>query len=385
MKQALVSLFLVTYLFISLLVLNACSQGKSPEINYDYVDQNLYITYNNTLYKINPITAVGTPVCPDPLCLHNDTTCCFYLASEKQFVGQYIYYMRDGRPFEFNTKICRFDLQSGEYEIIYETDEGSMTYLFASERYLFFNHILLTSEGKYKFSVCRFDTATNESVTISDTTLGKQRPYAFEDNRVYWLNELTYNYYSTDIHYEDMKENDKVASADKQNGRYYYNLEKSSYDEDHFTQLFRLTRIDPGSGDKLVVFENVGCFPILYHEKIIYSKLGEPRFVGYILDEATGSYEPLYDVWGGKYYICDSDGSNERLLCDISSTEYVIPVLPDGFSERGKGDWIAVFFPRYTSVGTIDGKNIVEYDSSQYVFINIVTGEIKEIEMQVRS
>ena len=45
--------------------------GESP--TDEYVDNYLYTMIGSTLYRISPYSASVVPVCPDPLCFHNDS------------------------------------------------------------------------------------------------------------------------------------------------------------------------------------------------------------------------------------------------------------------------------------------------------------------------
>lgn len=153
MKKTIVSLFLLFSMVLILLNLTSCSDRKDPEINNNYTDNYMYVDDNGTLFKINPMTALATPVCPDPLCMHNDSSCYFYGMSggDVKLLGQYIYYLRDGKLWEYYKTLCRFNFESGDYEVLYEAEEGSITAMYASERYVYFNYVNL-NEGKYSIT-----------------------------------------------------------------------------------------------------------------------------------------------------------------------------------------------------------------------------------------
>ena len=155
--------------------------------------------------------------------------------------------------------------------------------------------------------------------------------------------------------------------------------------ENYQTNAMKLTRIDITTGEETIVFEELGSVPIFYNGKIIYQKLDELRYVGDVQESETGNWIPRYDKYGGKYYICDSDGSNERLLCDISDTLYVSQISSNILGgKRGVGDWIAVWVQAYVPVEETDIKKIRRIDNA-YLLINIETGEVKVTEYGTHS
>lgn len=369
------------------LSLASCFNENTPGIDSSYNDNYVYVDTNGTLYKINPMTAYATPVCPDPLCMHNDRSCYFYGMSggDVEFLGQYIYYLKDGKVWEYYTKLCRFDLKSGTYEVLYEVEEGSISDMYASERYVYFNYVNL-NEGKYEYYVYRYDVKEKKAECLSDKLDDASKAYAIDGDRVYWSSTLQGIKYSTSLDYKDRRDNsEKQGNASNENtGEYYYRFESSGFDQDSFSDLQRLTRVDISTGEEVVVFEDLSCIPILYDGKLIYSKLGEPRYMGEMLDEDTGKYKSFYDKYGGKYYICDSDGSNERLLCDFSDTKYISQFHSNTIgTQRGVGDWVVAWMQTYVPEGD-DSKKIMRGDNA-YLLINIVTGEFKEVQFETRS
>ena len=390
MKKTLISLFLLLSMIFTSFSLTSCSDKKQPpEIDNSYTDNYIYTKQGGVLYKINPTTAYATPVCPDPLCMHNDKSCYFYGMSEGdvKILGQYIYYMRDSKLWEYHKTLCRFNLESGAYEVLYQAEEGSITDMFASERYVYFNYVTL-NEGKYEYYIYRYDIAAKKSERLSDKFDDAQNAYAIDGERVYWEGALSGDTkYSTTLGYKDRRDNDekKNHTSNENTGKYYYRLERSGFHQESYSDLQRLIRVDLATGEEVTVFEDLSCAPIIHDGKIIYSKLDEPRYMGEVLDEETGKYKSYYDKWGGKYYICDSDGSNERLLCDFSDTKYISQFHPNTIGlKRGVGDWIVTWMQTYVPESD-DGSGKVKRGDNVYLLINIVTGEFKEVQFETRS
>ena len=213
-----------------------------------------------------------------------------------------------------------------------------------------------------------------------------QNAYAIDGDRVYWRGTFDEDTkYSTTLDYKDSRDNDEKLTADENTGKYYFRFERSGFDQASFSDLQRLTRVDLSTGEEVVVFEDLSCIPIVHDGKIIYSKLGEPRYMGDVFDEEMGEYKPYYDKWGGKYYICDSDGSNERLLCDFSDTKYLSQFHPNTIGlKRGVGDWVVAWMQTYVPESD-DGSEKVMRGDNAYLLINIVTGEFKEVQFETRS
>lgn len=382
MKKTVVFLFLLLSMILSSFCFTSCSdENRLPEIDNSYTNSYIFTKHQRTLYKINPITAYATPVCPDPLCMHNDNTCCFYDAVDLEVVGQYIYYLRDSKVWGYSKTLSCFNLEKGTYEVLYEAEEGSITDLFASIQYVFFNYVTV-NEGKYEYYIYRYDVKNKKAKCISDKFSTAQEVYAIEGDRVYWRDLEQNAEYSTSIDYKDR--NDDIANiSNEPTGKYRYEFENTGFDQETFTQLQKLTMIDLSTGKETVVFEALGSFPIPYAGKLIYPKLGERIIIGHSIDKETGELLDFAEKYGGKYYICDADGSNERVLCDVRTIGCEIPLLPD-VTTRGAGDWIGSWLYKYEEVDNVDGKKILERNR-QLAVINIVTGEIKEVQIETRS
>lgn len=384
--RKLVICLLPLFLMFSLV---SCDKEKTVDAGKIEANQYLYTNIGGVLHRISSVTASVTPMCPDPLCFHADESCCFYGLDEAgiQWVGKDMYYLKDETDsigMNYYTKVCRFDTEDGKYEILYEPENGTLVDLFATEQYLYFSLVIVNEERKSEYYIYRYNLEEEKTECLTAEPLWeRQTPYNVKDGRVYWNELMADSYYSTDLAYEDRRENDRAYSSAATMGKCVFREERSGFDQESFTDLLRLIRIDTETGEEKVIFEQLGCFPILYGGKIIYAKLGEPKLLGLMYDEETGEAKPHYDKWGGKYYICDSDGSNERLLCDLSEIGCAVPGITGLVNgERGVGDWIAVAAYRYTEP---DKNGIIERTDNVYLLINIVTGEVKVAEVETRS
>lgn len=355
----------------------------------EYVDNYLYTMIGSVLYSISPYSASVVSVCPDPLCFHEDSRCPFYGvdSSNISMVGKYMYYLKDEKRdnlwWQYMKKLCRFDRESGKYEILYEPDDASITDLFSSEEYLYFNLASMDEEHKYSYNICRYDVSSGKiEVLIDEPTEDRHRAVSLKDGRVYWSNMANDVKYSTDISYRDRRDGDVGYSANVTMGGYYFKLETIGLYEDTHEYCFRLISINSETGEEALISDKLSSAPILHNGKVIYAKHGESKYLGLYLYEDSEVPQKYYDHRGGKYYICDPDGSNERLLCDLEGTGCAIPLTTDMIGHDGVGDWVAVEAYHYTEP---DENGIIERDDNVYLLINIVSGEVKVAEIEKRN
>ena len=93
---------------------------------------------------------------------------------------------------------------------------------------------------------------------------------------------------------------------------------------------------------------------------------------------------PVYQYSGGKYRICNADGSNKRVLCDISDTTDVIDFGASAFGDvSGVGDYVVLKATGYDVIEESDekGRRILESTGDKYISVNIKTGEYKTVTM----
>ena len=131
-----------------------------------------------------------------------------------------------------------------------------------------------------------------------------------------------------------------------------------------------------------MISDEIASVPVIYGGKIVYAKHGESKYLGLYLYEDSDEPKEYYDRCGGKYYICDPDGSNERLLCNIDISGCEIMWHSTMLIRDGIGDWIAVEAYQHTEP---DENGIIERDDNVYLLINIVSGEVKVAEIEKRN
>lgn len=356
--------------------------GESP--TDEYVDNYLYTMIGSTLYRISPYSASVVPVCPDPLCFHNDSGCPFFNVDETSIetVGKYIYYLKDGNGWgEYAQRLCRFDRESGKFEVFYEPEEGSLLNLSLNTDELYFNLAYIDKNLQNTFDVCRLELSDGSVETLTDEPTKESHRFMCEkDGRLYWKSHNDSVYYSTDRDYKNRIDGDRTDKIEKVSGDYYYRLEPVH--NTAYTRSFKLTAVNAVGGEEIVISEELAGVPVIYGGKIVYAKNGEAKYLGLVFYDDSDEPKEYYDQSGGKYYICDPDGSNERLLCDLDGMGCEIMWHSIMLIRDGVGDWIAVEAYHYTEP---DENGIIERDDNVYLLINIVSGEVKVAEVEKRN
>ncbi len=355
----------------------------------EYVDNYIYTMIGSVLYRISPYSATCVPMCPDPLCFHDDYTCSFYGVGENDIEtsGKYLYYLKCSEKhtiFEQGYKnLCLFDRESGKFEVLYEAEEGAIEDLYLTGEYAFFNLTYMDKDYKYTYDICRFDLKSRTAKIMTNEPMeDPNHIYADDGERIYWSVDASDIHYSTDMNYQNRVDGDRTDNKVKVIGDYYYKFETIGFYKDTYEYCHKLTAEDSLTGETIVISEVLASVPVVYGGKLVYAKHGEPKYLGLFLYQDSNEPKDLYDPSGGKYYICDPDGSNERLLCDLEGTGCVIMWHSTMLIRDGVGDWIAVEAYHYTEP---DETGIIERDDNVYLLINIVSGEVKVAQIEKRN
>lgn len=342
-----------------------------------YSDPYLYTQIGGVLHRISPYSASVTPVCPDPLCRHADGTCPLYGVENIQFDGQYLYYQKMNYALGEASSLCRYDLKNGEFQELYRAENGSVFGFFAGNGYVFFNLSTVDADGNNRYSIWRYDTVSKKATQLSDMLFETdQTCVLIENGRVCWHGDT---WYSTDLDYQNRRDNDRGYSPNVTRGAYRYELESGEIkgQQGYKQMCFRVIRVDSKTGERTVVTEDAASAPMFHGDKVIYGKLDELRYLGKVQDSETGTWNETYDKYGGKLYICDSDGTGERVLCDFSDTAYAPSVSHNILGGKTSvGDWIALRLFQYVPADDGDPEKIKRGDNV-YMLINVQTGQWK--------
>ncbi len=379
MKRFFTFLLLIT----TVLSLSACHQDTvtGETDNDDYTDNYLYQVIDGIYCRINVDTGATSPLCPDPLCSHDNKDCPFYnMGGNPFFFGKYVYfqsgYSGEGW-FVGHTALRRFDLSMGEYTDVYRTDGSYLNSNFhAAGDYIQFC-VETVKDNKTGFFIMLHDRKSGQTrqLNIEPTTV-PHHLNTVRDGRLYWSTESGDNY-STNKDYENRRDGDIAHSDPTNNENDVLILDLlSDMKGIKYAQLpaYRMSLYEYATGEKKVVFEETPGFPFLYKDKVFYFKFQEsPPLIGYRYDESLSKQIPVYQKRGGKLYICNRDGSEERLLLDISGQMLCFAEITHMEGKVGAGDWIGVRLNSYEEQE--DGT--VKRAGNRLMLVNIVTGESK--------
>ncbi len=379
MKRFFAFLLLIT----TLLSLFACRQNTvTGEIyNDDYTDNYLYQKIDGVYCRINVDTGATSPLCPDPLCSHDNKDCPFYnMGGNPFFFGRYVYFQSgySGESwFTGHTALRRFDLSTGEYTDVYRTDGSYLNSNFhAAGDYIQFC-VETVKDNKTGFFIMLHDRKSGQTrqLNTEPTTVPHQLNTA-RDGRLYWSTHSGERY-STDKDYKDRRDGDIAHSDpgnDENNALILDNLPYMKGEKETLLPVYRLSLYDYETEETRVIFEETPGYPFLYKDNIFYFKLQDsPPLLGYERDKDSNEKRPVYQKRGGKLYICNRDGSEERLLLDISGQMFCFAEITHMEGKVGAGDWIGVRLYSYEQQE--DGT--VKRADNRLMLVNIITGESK--------
>lgn len=114
--------------------------------------------------------------------------------------------------------------------------------------------------------------------------------------------------------------------------------------------------------------------------KVFYYRFQkEPLLIGDIVDEDSGERKKIFDARGTELYVCDFDGQNDRLLCDIAGSGYLFGITNSMLWSSGNGEYYCTTL--ISSRQSEDGQT-VECGNNAIVVINIKTGSYRIAEME---
>ncbi len=363
------------------LLMFLCSCQQEPtygeESNNDYTDEYLYQRIDGVYCRINIENAMATPLCPDPLCAHSNESCIFYMIEQPIFLGKYIYYLSGfSEALASFTRLCRFDLTSGKNEVIYETTNGYITQNVSDVgNYIQFCVHLNSNE----YNIILFDRESGKLETLNNEPLNIEQTAIYAaDERIYWKSQSG-ELYSTNEAYADRRDGDAHDSAAASNEQATLRMNSTGEIRGKaYLYVYQVTLYDYATKENTVVLEETPAFPFFYSDMILhYDFFDELPIIGYEKDpEDETKTRPVYEKRGGKLYICNRDGSDNRLLLDISDMGLSFSETAWLDGKKGVGDWIGLEL--YSYENQEDGT--IKRGDNRIMLVNINTGEYKLVE-----
>ena len=130
------------------------------------------------------------------------------------------------------------------------------------------------------------------------------------------------------------------------------------------------------TGEKSVLIESTGSTPVAYKGKVIYTRVEKALFLGRGLHYINGKETLIYDKFGGKLYVCNIDGSEDKLLCDIAGNNCI---LDSGAytigGVYGAGDYALWKLWYYEPAK--ENPKVLQRGKDRILAVNINTGEYK--------
>ena len=386
-------LFLLLVVGAMLFALLSCGgqnnepDGKTYTDNYVYTMWKTPDTSVSTLYRINVLNATGAPVCPDPLCGHDTNECPFYGINTEGsgIVGSSIYYLRGSVPMKYCRQVCRFDLESGKLAILYENSAATIARLFVFDDYVYF--LELVGDGKesptYTFRLMRYSIRDGKTTDLGNTGAAKNTDiYASVDGRLYWEDAGgAETYFSTDIDGKNRMDGDRLPDLTR-SGNYSVMTENIQVIDRAYINMYTCDVVSKNltSGETSVIVRNNPSFPMIYDGKVFYYRFQkEPLLIGDIVDEDSAERKKIFDARGTELYVCDFDGQNDRLLCDIADSGYLFGITNSMLWSSGNGEYYCTTLISYRQ--SEDGQT-VERGENAIVVINVKTGNYRVAEME---
>lgn len=365
---------------------NNAPDGKTYTDNYVYTMWKTSDTSVSTLYRINVLNATGAPVCPDPLCGHDTNECPFYGINTvgSGIVGSGIYYLRGSVPMQHCRQVCRFDLESGKLAILYENSAATIAKLFVFDDYVYF--LELVGDGKesptYTFRLMRYGIHDGKTTDLGNTGAAKNTDiYASVDGRLYWEDHDSTSCFSTDTNGRNRIDGDRLPDRTR-SGNYSVMTENIQVIDRAYINMYTCDVVSKNltRGETSVIVRNNPSFPMIYDGKVFYYRFQkEPLLIGDVVDEDSGERKKIFDARGTELYVCDFDGQNDRLLCDISDSGYLFGITNNMLWSSGNGEYYCTTLISYRQ--SEDGQT-VERGENAIVVINVKTGSYKVAEME---
>jgi len=385
-------LFFLVLIVICFMVMS-CKSEKSDDEN-DYSDIYVFYGWYSKLLKCNVKTGVVTSVHTDPFCSHTNGDCPMNRIGINVFAeGNSIYFMKSLDLQEINQyNIYKYDHINDKISVIQKDIHPNDIIVIGD--YLFFWNIFIQDDESMIYELTRYNMS-NEKKDILSNDPNKSFSswdipvyYYHDDERIYWSQNA--EIYSTNYDYADKRSEDVRGLV---SGDYAYvyehNYEKPrSYYESVSCKLYRKNM---KNGDMVLLSEDLDHYMVV-DDKIIYVVAHEDAEIVYKPepsfgeefqgnDREVGSNDGVYDHFKGKIYIVNTDGTDNRLLCEVPYTINYMGYL--GRKPLIAGDYVGIFISDYIEQNEFTSNTSDVYGQlPNLLLVNYKTGEYKLTELK---
>lgn len=297
-------------------------------------------------------SGITSTVCVDPLCLHNAECPLYDSVNMGEYgaipIGDIYCFVRGNMSEQKNTgihsgevRLCAYNMTNGELRIL-ETYHDSILLMYGYDHYLYYTVSVYskTDEGvKNSYALYRADIDSGKIIEIPleseystvsyMNTADFPSIYTVDDDMIYWYapGEDGYVQYTTDLVGKNRRDlpitNPRIMNGEYYGGWAYYTLNKhnGTY-ADCETDIQRLQflnerilrRYNMETGQDELIAENLADY-IVTENGIFYTVFeSEPHKI-------NNSGDTHYDIFAGKIYHMNHNGSEAKLLCVLDGID----------------------------------------------------------------
>jgi len=312
-------------------------------------------------------SGITSSVCIDPLCMHDDK-CPLYgisnisgdnvivLGNHYCFISGDVICDENSGILSGEVKLCVYHMIDGTMRVL-ETYRDNVFLLYGYDKFLYYITALYSKSDlgeRYDYVLYRADIKNGSIEEIptdkiyssagnSMNTNDIPSIYTIDKDRIYWYapGEDGYIYYTTNLAGKDRRElmvsNPRIMNGSYYDGWAYYTVNlgsgsiaecRTDLERQKFLNQQSLHRYHIETGKDEVLVENLGKYTVT-EDGIFYTVCenapAEIKFNG----------TAYYDIFGGKLYRMNHDGSNSALICTLNSIN--ISVWSDlfiGYADR---------------------------------------------------
>lgn len=339
-------------LFALLISFTSCSNDSGLTESYDH-SKYIYrmasgesLDWNTSFgmpIKINLISGKTTPVCIDPLCMHDDVDCPFYESMGCMVDGTVIFFHqgwinRTETGFEGSEKLCTYHAVTGEVHILREYAD-SIVYAGIHDNVLYYYTAEFSSDNDTWFCTYKLHMADGISGKITDLPLDREYTteggytsnsdypniVSINDENIYWMEYVGHsevNVYKTDRMAQNrqlLKEDHRVAGI--YHGDWVYSVTgvselidpNAGRNNENLLNTYSLHRTVFASQTKETIAEGLLTSNFIVTDQYIYTLEG-------LSSEVKGSKEILH---GCRIKRMNHDGSNSTVIAETDQYEFM--------------------------------------------------------------